>query len=82
VKNKDDPWTVHLGWGDEVRITNDLVFRPAPESMEMKLAKALKALELDQEALQARIAALEDKLKNGWECFQHLLSVYQIKNGI
>ena len=24
----------------------------------------------------------EDKLKNGWECFQHLLRVYQIKNGI
>jgi hypothetical protein len=24
----------------------------------------------------------EEKLKNGWECFQHLLRVYQIKNGI
>jgi hypothetical protein len=28
------------------------------------------------------IEVQEDKLKNGWECFQHLLSVYQIKNGI
>jgi hypothetical protein len=24
----------------------------------------------------------EQKLQNGWECFQHLLRVYQIKNGI
>jgi hypothetical protein len=24
----------------------------------------------------------EEKLKNSWECFQHLLRVYQIKNGI
>jgi hypothetical protein len=28
------------------------------------------------------IEVQEDKLKNGWECFQHLLRVYQIKNGI
>jgi hypothetical protein len=28
------------------------------------------------------IEVQEDKLKNGWECFQHLLSVYHIKNGI
>jgi hypothetical protein len=24
----------------------------------------------------------EQKLQNGWDCFQHLLRVYQIKNGI
>jgi len=24
----------------------------------------------------------EEKLQNSWECFQHLLRVYQIKNGI
>jgi hypothetical protein len=24
----------------------------------------------------------QEKLQNGWECFQHLLRVYQIKNGI
>jgi hypothetical protein len=24
----------------------------------------------------------EDRLQKGWECFQHLLRVYQIKNGI
>jgi hypothetical protein len=31
----------------------------------------VKLIEVDQE-----------KLQNGWECFQHLLRVYQIKNGI
>jgi uncharacterized protein YggU (UPF0235/DUF167 family) len=24
----------------------------------------------------------QEKLQSGWECFQHLLRVYQIKNGI
>jgi hypothetical protein len=32
---------------------------------------------------QVKLIEIEDqKLQNGWECFQHLLRVYQIKNGI
>jgi hypothetical protein len=32
---------------------------------------------------QVRLIEIEqDRLQNGWECFQHLLRVYQIKNGI
>lgn len=32
---------------------------------------------------QVKLIEIEEKkLQNGWECFQHLLRVYQIKNGI
>jgi hypothetical protein len=32
---------------------------------------------------QVKLIEIEDqKLQNGWDCFQHLLRVYQIKNGI
>jgi hypothetical protein len=32
---------------------------------------------------QVKLIEIQDqKLQNGWECFQHLLRVYQIKNGI
>jgi hypothetical protein len=32
---------------------------------------------------QVKLIEIEqDQLQNGWECFQHLLRVYQIKNGI
>jgi hypothetical protein len=28
------------------------------------------------------VEVFEEALQKGWECFQHLLRVYQIKNGI